>query len=102
VFGQEAVLEALVSSRGSHVRVLGGAFELEVRTQSANERVGIVAGDVEPAASRRTIRGERCDHSPSVRLQGGQEAVDVPFAVVGIREEVEHGAVVPKRHGLGR
>lgn len=73
----------------------GCSHKPEAWPDCAAQRVGIISADIETAAIRRSILGERRDNEvPPLRYSSpGQFAILA--AVRGLGQEVEHGPVVP-------
>ena len=83
------------------MRVRYGLDEAEPRTEFSEERVGGVPAHRKAAAALRSVRCERRDDRLAAGLQRSHETVHVPPAISGVRQEVEHRAVVPQVHRTG-
>lgn len=61
----------------------------------AGERTRIIAADLQAAAVRRSIRGERGEDQVAADRQRPAGQSSVPFAIARLREEMEDGPVMP-------
>jgi len=75
---------------------LASRFEqVEPVAERPVELGGTVPGHVQAGAPGRAILGERGHQDETAGRHAAPHLPDVPSAIRGVREEVEHGTVVP-------
>ena len=72
-----------------------------VVAEFVGQRFRGIADDRQPAASSRSVRGERRHDDVATRLHGAGQMPQVRLAIDGIGQEMEHGAIVPDVYRVG-
>ena len=96
---EHPVEELLRRLPGRCVRFPGFSNKREALADCCAQRIGVVAADIETAAPRRSLVGERRDDEVTPLGNSSPGQFDIPAAVRRIGQEVEHGPVVPDFEG---
>ncbi len=102
ISGEEKIGELLFRAPGSDVRFVCLPKQPESRPQFGGEGGRIVAGHRESAATPRPVDGECGDDGVAIGGQRARQCLHVLSAVSLVRQEVEHGAVMPERESVQR
>ena len=86
--GASTLVDDLLEGGFSHITVLDVA-------EGALEACGVVAHDVEAAASRWSTQRESTDDDPAARFEAAHERVNVGISIGRLGQEVEDRTVVP-------
>src|SRR5680860_1541864 len=87
--------EGLDSAAWCHVFLALGVLQTEGGCEGCGQSVSVVARRWQPRALGRAVGSEGAKHQDAAGLDGTRCRGDIPLALVGPDQEVEHGPIVP-------
>ena len=91
----KAIEKWLCGSRRCLVILSLGRQQMKLAAELGVERIGRIANDRQPTTASRTVFGECCHQYITAHFDRSQNLIDIRSTILGFREEMEYGSVVP-------